>query len=179
MGKSLLLALLLAGLAAADEPEPVNGAAEKTMAQAEKAYGEKNYHRALMLYLKLVEDGNAEAMAEVGGMYADGNGVAQDYAKAKKWYELAFANGNRYYDLMGELYEKGGPGLAQDYGEAKKWYEKYIAANGYYTHNGWIGRLYEKGGPGLAKDLDMACASYKKAGPVWHQEAERTCLDNN
>ena len=141
MGKSLLLALLLAGLAAADEPEPANGAAEKTMAQAEKAYGEKNYHRALMLYLKLAEDGNAEAMAEVGGMYADGNGVAQDYAKAKKWYELAFANGNRYYDLMGELYEKGGPGLA--------------------------------------KDLDMACASYKKAGPIWHHEAERTCLDNN
>jgi tetratricopeptide (TPR) repeat protein len=50
--------------------------------------------------------------------------VAQDYAKAREWYEKAAANGNATAMLnLGQLYEEGW-GVAQDYGKAREWYEK-------------------------------------------------------
>jgi TPR repeat protein len=68
-------------------------------------------------------------MSNLGGLYADGRGVAQDYAKAREWYEKAAANGNaRAMNNLGFVYENG-RGVAQDYAKAREWYEK-AAANG-------------------------------------------------
>ena len=56
-----------------------------------------------------------------------GQGVPQDYAKAREWYEKAAANGST--DAMfslGVLYANG-QGVAQDYAKAREWYEKAVA----------------------------------------------------
>jgi TPR repeat protein len=37
---------------------------------------------------------HADAMFNLGGLYADGKGVPQDYAKAREWFEKAAAKGN-------------------------------------------------------------------------------------
>ena len=34
-------------------------------------------------------------MANIGGLYASGQGVPQDYAKAREWYENAAAAGEK------------------------------------------------------------------------------------
>ena len=39
--------------------------------------------------------GDASAMTNLGWLYADGHGVARDYAKAREWYEKAAAEGRR------------------------------------------------------------------------------------
>jgi tetratricopeptide (TPR) repeat protein len=64
------------------------------------------------------------AMYNLGLHYDRGQGVAQDYAKAREWYEKAADKGDAYamYNL-GRHYEKG-LGVAQDYAKAREWYEK-------------------------------------------------------
>jgi TPR repeat protein len=63
-------------------------------------------------------------MTDLGALYANGHGVAQDYAKAREWYEKASNKGdaNAMTDL-GALYANG-HGVAQDYAKAREWYEK-------------------------------------------------------
>ena len=50
---------------------------------------------AVSWYRKAAEQGLAEAQYNLGVMYANGDGVAQDYAAAHMWFNLAAANRNR------------------------------------------------------------------------------------
>ena len=73
--------------------------------------------------------GNAEAQSDLGVMYDKGQGVAQDYAEAVKWYRLAAAQGMRWRNSdLGLMYDHG-QGVKQDYAEAVKWY-RLAAAQG-------------------------------------------------
>ena len=75
------------------------------------------------------EHGDSSSMANLGGAYHLGLGVARDYAKAREWYEKAAANGNAIaMNNLGLLYAHA-QGVAQDYTKAREWYEK-AAANG-------------------------------------------------
>jgi TPR repeat protein len=57
-------------------------------------------------------------------MYANGEGVEQDYDKARDWYQKAADAGDpgAFYGL-GMLYELG-LGVVQDYDKARGWYQK-------------------------------------------------------
>ena len=77
------------------------------------------------------EQGDADAQFNLGVMYADGEGVPQDYQEAVKWYRLAAEQG--YADAqanLGARYDTG-RGVSQDYQEAVKWYR--LAAEQGYT----------------------------------------------
>ena len=104
---------------------------------------------------------DASAMYNQGNRYYFGQGVAQDYANARAWYEKAADQGN--VDAMfnlGFLYANG-QGVAQDYSKAREWYEKAIANdNAGAIVN--LGRLYEKG-RGVAQDYAKARELYEKA----------------
>ncbi len=67
----------------------------KTMVEHAKALLEKeNYDEAYRLLLEAaLMDENGEAMATLGQMYYDGEGVRMDYDKAGKLFGLAFENG--------------------------------------------------------------------------------------
>lgn len=55
-------------------------------------------------------------------MYANGKGVAQDYAEARKWFEHAADHGEvKAQSNLGALYATG-KGVPQSYVEAAKWY---------------------------------------------------------
>ena len=49
---------------------------------------------ALQEIRSLAEQGDADAQFLLGFMYAYGKGVAQDFAKAVKWYRKAAEQGN-------------------------------------------------------------------------------------
>jgi TPR repeat protein len=67
-------------------------------------------------------------MLNIGVLYANGQGVTQDYGKAREWYERASAAGSSTaMRNIGILYEYG-QGVVQDYGKARAWYEKAAAA---------------------------------------------------
>jgi hypothetical protein len=64
----------------------------------------------------------------LGVMYAQGQGVPQDYAQAVKWYRLAADQGyaSAQYNLGGMYYL--GQGVPQDYVQAHKWYNLSAAS---------------------------------------------------
>ena len=113
--------------------------------------------------------GDAISMANLGKLYQYGQGVAQDYGKAREWYEKAAANG--YANAMsnlGGLYQYG-QGVAQDYAKAREWYEKAAAkgdANAMFS----LGGLYESGA-GVAQDYAKAREWYEKGADEGEAEA--------
>jgi hypothetical protein len=66
-------------------------------------------------------------MFRLGLSYEIGLGVAQDYAKAREWYEKAAAKGNTFAMFALGNHYANGLGVAQDYGKAREWYEKAAA----------------------------------------------------
>ncbi len=67
------------------------------------------------------EHGDSSAQYSLGGAYATGKGVAQDYVAAVRWFRAAAEQGNAgaQYDL-GLLYLEG-LGVTQDKAEAYAW----------------------------------------------------------
>jgi TPR repeat protein len=66
-------------------------------------------------------------MFNLGVLYHNGQGVAQDHAKAREWYEKAAAKGDASAMFnLGVLYDNGF-GVAKDYAKAREWYEKAAA----------------------------------------------------
>ena len=80
-------------------------------------------------YTKAAEQGNAVAQNNLGFMYDNGKGVAQDYKEAVKWYTKAAEQGNASAQSnLGAMYDQG-KGVAQDYKSAHMWFN-ITAANG-------------------------------------------------
>jgi uncharacterized protein YdaT len=108
-------------------------------------------------------------MNNLGVLYENGQGVPQDYAKAREWYEKAAASG--YTDAManlGFLYGKG-QGVPQDYAKAREWYEKAAAAGSVYAMNS-LGRLYQDG-LGVPQDYAKSREWYEKAAAAGSADA--------
>jgi TPR repeat protein len=84
------------------------------------------------------------AQIALGGLYAKGQGVSQDYATAKQWYEKAAAQGLAVAQFnLGLLYAYGQV-VSQDYTKARQWWEK-AAAQGETQAQGNLGTLYANG----------------------------------
>ena len=61
---------------------------------------------------------------KLGLNYLNGDGVAQDYAKALKYFSQAAEQGvAEAQNKLGDMYEKG-LGINKDYGQALSWYRK-------------------------------------------------------
>jgi len=86
------------------------------------AYDGKDYATALRLWRPLADQGNAAAQANLGIMYANGQGVPKDDAEARKWYRKAAEQGNAPAQFnLGVMYANGDD-VPQDYAEARKWF---------------------------------------------------------
>jgi TPR repeat protein len=77
-------------------------------------------------------------------MYADGQGVAQDYVEAARWYRKAADQGNALAEFdLAEKYNVG-QGVPQDYAEASRWFLK-AAEHGSAAAQFTLGMMYAKG----------------------------------
>lgn len=107
-------------------------------------YERGNYATALSEWRPLAEKGDAQAQLHLGMLYANGDGVPQDYRAAREWYEKAAAQGYAMAQYsLGVMYDNG-EGVPQDYTAARKWYEK-AAARGYAMAQTKLGALYVHG----------------------------------
>ena len=79
---AILLILSLAAQVAADPLE-----------DGTVAYNGGDYATALRLFQQSADQGSATAQFNVGTMYANGQGVAQNYVLAYKWFSLSAAQG--------------------------------------------------------------------------------------
>lgn len=75
--------VLAAGMASAND-----------LGDAEKALRAKEYDKALPIYTKLANAGNAEAQFRLGEMYWYGDGTAVDMGKSQAWLQKAAAGGH-------------------------------------------------------------------------------------
>lgn len=125
------------------------------------AYKSGDYATALEGFRSLAEQGNANAMNNLGLMHANGLGVAVDFAAARAWYERAADQGNlNAINNLGGMYEMG-QGVPQSYEEAAQRYAiaaKYGLSDSQYN----LGVLYESG-KGLPNDLLQAYLWYSLA----------------
>ena len=93
-------------------------------------------------------------------MYANGQGVAQDYQQAFSWFQKSANQGyaNAQYAL-GDLYFYG-QNVTQDYQQAIVWYQK-AAVQGYDVAQYALGNMY-RDGKGVVKDYQQAKMWYQK-----------------
>ena len=97
MGK--ILATLLIGLMltasgrAADRPAD-DATSVDPLEDGIAAYQRGDFAAALQLFQRLAERGDASAQCNLGVMYEQGRGVAQNYREAMKWFRLAAVQGN-------------------------------------------------------------------------------------
>ncbi len=110
MRHAIIAVLLLAALAGTAVAGPYEDAIS--------AYERGDHNEAARLYRRAAEQGHAGAQYMLGFMYANGEGVPQNYAEAEEWYWKAAEQGdaNAQYEL-GLMYEKG-RGVPVDYVQA-------------------------------------------------------------
>jgi len=128
-------------------------------ARAADARGD--YQTEINILKPRAEQGYAAAQFNLGLMYDNGQGVAQDYKVAVKWYTLAAQQGDvdAQYNL-GLMYAQG-QGVAEDYKAAVKWYT-LAAEQGLASAQYNLGVMYDMG-QGVAQDYVKAHMWYNIA----------------
>ena len=102
------------------------------------------YAEAYRLIKPLAEDGATWAQVNLGLMYAQGQGVDQNYDEALKWFRAAASKGDATaQSCIGRMYEEG-HGIPIDYTQAAHWYLK-AANQGLVWAQTHIGQMYFDG----------------------------------
>jgi hypothetical protein len=99
----------------------------------------------------------------LGGLYAEGQGVPQDYTEALKWYRLAAERGDVWSQFnVGRLYLNGN-GVQQDYEVAYFWFSLAAARASSDTcpFKHWRGVAARKLAPALRAEVDQQVAQWK------------------
>lgn len=88
------------------------------------AFDRASYATALKVWLPAAQQGEVEAMNNVGEIYVQGLGLEPDYATAAEWFRRAAEKGSSTAMInLGSLYEAG-KGVPQDTTQAMNWYRK-------------------------------------------------------
>jgi TPR repeat protein len=86
------------------------------------AYERGDYVTAMREWLPLAKQGFASAQHNIGLMYRKGQGVPQDYAKARLWFKKAAVQGYDPAQMNMAILYREGWGVPQDYAAAAEWY---------------------------------------------------------
>lgn len=126
-----------------------------------EAYNRGDFAAALTEWQPIAEGGDAHAQYNLGLLYARGQGVAQDQAKAAAWYEKAASQGvaAAQYNL-GVMYANG-QGVKADPEQAAKWFLK-AAEQGVTDAQTGLGSIYQEG-EGAFRNYAEAEKWYRKA----------------
>ena len=113
-----------------------------------------NFEQAFRWALLSAERDHAPAQFQLGQMYRQALGIAQDYNEAVKWYRLSADQGNAAAQCnLGFMYLKG-HGVPKDIDQSKIWYQ-LAAKNG---HEGAKKQInYFRNTPQIQKVNDYCC----------------------
>lgn len=96
--------------------------APKTYQEGVEAYQAGKFDVAAAKFKELADKGDASAQFNLGSLYHQGQGVAQDDKQAALFFAKAAEQGHTdAMDNLGLRYAKG-EGVAQDWGQAYKWF---------------------------------------------------------
>ena len=136
------------------------------------AYDKGDYATALRLFRKLADQGNARAQSNLGVMYRQGYGVAQNDTEAAKWFRLAADQGIAdAQNFLGGMYDLG-RGVPKSDTEAVKWY-RLAADQGNARAQSNLGASYLMG-EGVPQDDTEAVKWYRLAADQGNAAAQST-----
>lgn len=143
---------------------------ENNMDSARQAYNQGDYQKAREIWQHQAENGNPEAQAWLGSVYANGDGVDIDDGNALSWYEKA---AEQDYPMaqanVGAMYFMG-QGTDKDIDKAIKWLSAAAEnddVNGLFN----LAVLYTKG-EGVDENPEYAAELYRKASEQGHYPSQ-------
>ncbi|KAG2214406.1 hypothetical protein INT47_000962 [Mucor saturninus] len=132
-------------------------------------YKNKEYHKALPMFLLAASKQNAMSQFYLGRMFENGQGTLQDIKQAHFYYLQSGNEGcGMAQHYLGQLNRHGCSGMPKDYSQAVNWFTRefdkskscdYLPGHSYHL----TGQIYEEGGFGIEKSYDMALYWYHKA----------------
>ena len=131
---------------------------------------ERDDHAALRRLLLLAAQGNASAQAQLGHMYAIGDGVLADVREAASWFRMAAEQGDADAQFWLGFSYAHGEGVRADDQEAAFWYRE-AAEQGHARAQFWLG-LSCADGKGVRADDYEAVFWYRKAAEQGHAGAQ-------
>ncbi len=123
------------------------------------------------LYRKAAEAGHPGAMNNLGSMFQNGRGVAQNDAEAIRWYRRSAELGQREAMSNLALMYANGRGVAANDAEAAHWYRKAAEAGDVQAMLA-IARMYASG-RGVARNEAEAVHWYRRAAEAGDRSAMR------
>ena len=139
----------------------VGACGESTSPSFSKQEAASSTEKSFVELKKRADSGDADAQVNIGGLYRDGQGVPQDYAQARQWYEKAAAHGNAMAQFYIGLLYYDAEGVPKDVAKAMEWWQK-AAAQGHTKAQSNLGWLYHNGF-GIPQDYVTARQWYEKA----------------
>ena len=114
----------------------------------------KNITQVAGMFTNAADQGHIRAQYNLGMIFQNGSGVAQDYIRSMQWFRKAADQGLAIaQSKLGNMYQNG-DGAAADYNEAAQWYHK-AADQGLAEAQFRLGGMYYWG-IGVAQDLKEA-----------------------
>jgi TPR repeat protein len=156
-----------------EQADRILAGATDTFVELQPQMNDNTKKKVFAVFKTGADHGDASSMRNLGVTYQNGYGVAQDYGKAREWFEKAAAKGDAdAMSNLGMLYYNG-RGVARDYGKAREWFEK-AAAKGDASAKESVERLsiIEAAGTGRyaeALQLQEALAAEKEAMETEHE----------
>ena len=134
------------------------------------AYERGDYAAAYENWRPLADRGSPAAQFNIGHLYHQGLGVAQDLDAAREWYLKAASQGdsNAQYEL-GAMHAQG-DGVPRDYAAAIDWYRQAAEA-GHSKASMKLGNLY-RDGRGVPQDDEKAAHWIVKAADQGEKSAQ-------
>lgn len=145
------------------------------MEDADDYYGNEEFDKALKIYTKFAQQGEANAQYRLGLMYGKGRGVSEDTTEAMKWYQRAAQQGyepaQQRLDLLKNNLKTADDYYAKNnYIKAHEIYYK-LAQSGDVDAQFKLGLIYEQG-KGVALDNNTGIKWYRKAAEQGHVDAQ-------
>ena len=131
-----------------------SGCTPEDFSSGVSAYEQEDYPRALEIFTRLAEQGDADAQFALGVMYANGKGVPKDASQAAAWYRKAAEQGDAKAQFNLGLMYANGEGVPKDASQAVTWYRK-AAEKGHARAQFNLGGMYYNG-EGVPKDYVQA-----------------------
>ena len=142
------------------------------LARERKAKIEKGKQAAYSEIRAAAERGDANAQFNLGLMYEEGRGVAQDYAQAVAWYRKAADQGNANGQAgLGAMYANGW-GIERDDTEAVAWFRKAVEQGNAPRGQAGLGMMYADRRGGVERDDVQAVSWYRKAADQGYARAQ-------
>jgi len=139
--------------------------------EAARQHSQGHFANAANLLIEIlkIDPEHTGAAHGLGFMYSKGQGVEQDYSKARELYEQAHKVGNvRSTTNLACMYENG-IGMAQDYVKAKELYmQAHDGGNALATNN--LGYMHLMG-HGVEQDFTMAATLFEQSHKAGTQHA--------